>query len=684
MTFFRRFRRSSISSLTEIPRGDMSPLLAASSAVNSALSVEDALHVVLSSAKQLLGAQEGSVMLLGTDGLLRVLASEGIPEDVAASVQLALGHGIAGKVAKSGVPLLIGRYPDESQFHGFVEKDRPLKSAVSVPLKAAGRTVGVLNLNITHGERRFGDDDLRLAQVFGEQAAMAIHKAQLLDESQRRGSDLALLFGASKGLIGVLELEPLLTRVLDGATKLTPSRAGFVSLLKEDEGRLSLGLYRGIARHEIRKVLAAPEFVALFHQDSVSVVDAARHPAFAGTLEAGEYVTSIPMRAEGKVRALLVLMGGRPDENQVRMLETFAAQAGLAIRNAQLYRQVDEKETELASIVFSMPNPVVVVNAAGQVVVANPAAEDLFGFSTTFMKGQPIRGALGEPELEALLTGDASGVVEVNLGQPKPRIYKARSAIISIPEAPNSGRVLVLDEVTAEREVENLKSDFVAMIGHELRTPLTAIKGFLRTLIGRANVMNEDQRKEALLTAEAQTRRLERLIEDLLFISRIEEARESLFLETADLAEIAGTLIDEFRAREMQRALTLVAPDSLKIVLDRTKIEQAIYHLLDNACKYSDHEGPVAVEISDGDNEAVVSVTDKGIGILSGDLAHIFDRFHQVDPSSTRRHGGTGVGLYISKRFVEEHGGRIQVRSAWGKGSTFSFNIPKGLGPVKS
>lgn len=681
MLLGRGHRRQKLPSLSEAPRADLSPLLAASHAVNSALGVQEALQVVLGSAKDLLHAQEGSVMLLGHDGYLRILASEGIPHQIASEVTVAPGEGIAGKVAQSGVPLLIGGHPDETQFRSFVEKDRPLRSAVSVPLKAAGRTIGVLNLNITAGDRSFDDQDLRVAQVFGDQAAMAIHKAQLLEESQRRGSDLSLLFGASKDLIGVLELEPLLTKVLDGATKIAPSRAGFVSLLNEEEARLSLGLYRGIARHEIRLVLASASFPPLFHGEGVSVVEAEKHPAFQEISASGERATIIPMRAEGRVRALLVLIGDHPDPTRVSMLETFSGQAGLAIRNAQLYRQVDDKETELASIMFSMPNPVVVVDPSGRVVVANPAAEELFGFSSAHVKGQNVRGVLSEPDLEALLTGDGAGVVEVSLGHPVPRIWKARSAIISIPENPNKGRVLIMDDVTAEREIESLKSDFVAMIGHELRTPLTSIKGFLRTLLSRGHQMNEETRQEALQTAEVQTRKLERLIEDLLYISRVEQTRETLFLETSDLVEVTEALLQEFRSRELHRSLTLEAPDALKTAMDRTKIEQVIYHLLDNACKYSDADAPVSVEIRDGQDHVELRVTDRGIGMLSADVPQIFDRFHQVDLSSTRRHGGTGVGLYICRRFVEEHGGRIDVQTAWGKGSTFSFTIPKGLAP---
>lgn len=622
-------------------------------------------------------------MLIGPDGRLRILASEGIPPDVAASVSVALGEGIAGKVAQTGLPMLLSERPDPREFESFVEKDRHLRSSISIPLKAAARTVGVLNLNITSGNNVFHDDDLRMAQVFGEQAAMAIHKAQLLEESQQRGADLVLLFDASKELIGLLDLEPLLTRVLDGATKLAPSRGGFVCLFDEATAKLSIGIYRGIARHDIRKILAQPASADLFKFDRATVAEPSAHEALSQIAQTGESAIAVPMRAEGRTRALLVLLGNEPTQSQLRLLETFAAQAGLAIRNAQLYRQVDEKETELASIVFSMPNPVVVVDNALSIVVANPAAEEVFGFSDAFVKGRPVSEVLGHPELEALLTGEVGGSAEVLAGQPVARIYKARSAIISTPEAGNRGRVLVLDDVTAEREVDKLKSDFVAVIGHELRTPLTAIKGFLKTLIRRGETLTPEQRLEALSTAESQAQKLERLIADLLFISRIEVTRETLFLETADLVELTDALLQEFRARELGRTLSLNAPHAVKIVLDRTKIEQVVFHLLDNACKYSNDDAPVVVEIEDRPSEAEVRVIDKGIGILSGDVPAIFERFHQVDLSSTRKHGGTGVGLYICKRFVEEHTGHIAADSAWGKGSTFYFTLPKGLHPSR-
>lgn len=653
---------------------DTAALLAASNAVNSTLGLGEALRVVLTSAKQLLGAHEGSVMLLGEDSYLRIVVSEGIPPDIAANTKIGLGESIAGRVAESGSPLLItGRAQDEG-FQSLVDRQRPLKSALSVPLRVAGRTTGVLNLNITSGSQRFDEDDLALAEVFAEQAAIAIHKAQLLEESQRRGSDLARLFDASRGLVGLLEMEPLLSRVLDGGSALTGARAGFVCLL-DDSGRLRLGVYRGIPRHEIRDIIGRQGFLDLIRGEGARVVRMTEQDAFAGLRYEGDLATLVPIRAEGKTRAMLVLIGDPPDQGSLRLLENYATQAALAIRNAQLYKQVGDKETELAAIVYSMGNPVIVVDSGGTLVAANPAAEELFNFSTDFLRGQPVHKAIDVPELLELLTGNSEGTIEVSVGRPDSKTWKAHTSRISTPDA-RQGFILVLDDVTAEREMEALKADFVAVIGHELRTPLTSIKGYIRTLLRAGERMTEEQRRDSLATVDAQAQHLERLIENLLFVSRITDT-DVLRLEFADLVLVASAMIEESRGRHPSRSFVLEAPSSVGLDFDRTKTEQILFHLLDNACKYSGPDTPVVVGIDEGPEEVRVSVTDKGVGILSGDLAHLFDRFHQVDLSSTRRHGGMGVGLYICKRFAEAQGGRIEVESAWGKGSTFTFTIPK-------
>ncbi|MCA1840785.1 MAG: ATP-binding protein [Actinomycetota bacterium] len=657
---------------------DVSALLAASQAVNSVLGVEESLSVVLGAAKQLCGAHEGSVMLLDSDGFLRILASEGISEQIARDTRIGPGEGVSGRVAYSGEAQMItgdlNRGADQTQ----VAPGRHLRSAISVPLKAAGRTVGVLNLNLVQGERVFTQDDLRLAQIFGEQAAMAIHKATLLEEANRRSIDLALLLEAGRELMGLLDLETLLNRILDSATRIVGGASGFIAVFDQAAAKVTMAVFAGIERSSFREVLADPGFSQMFGNPSDAAIAGESAPSVLASAPAGTHPVVGSIRGEGKTRAVVVAFG-RPDPERSRLFHTFISQASLAIRNAQLYEAVGRKEQELTSIVHSIPNPVVVVDRSGDLVAANNTAEELFGFSADFQKGQTVKGLLQEPELENLLLSEEGVLLEVSLGVPVPKVWKARASRLFSQSSSMAGRILVMEDVTTERDMEKLKADFVAVIGHELRTPITLIKGFVKTLMRKSDVLSGEQLTDALETIESQTTRLERLIEDLLYVSRIETSRQPLLLTETDLSGLAKRLLLEFQSANAGRTFALSAPQALMATFDAIKIEQVIYHLVDNAVKFSQPDSPITVELKDQHDSITVAVIDKGIGILSADLPTLFERFHQVDITSTRKVGGMGVGLYICKTLIDAHGGKIKVDSVWDKGSTFTFSLPKNL-----
>jgi signal transduction histidine kinase len=373
-----------------------------------------------------------------------------------------------------------------------------------------------------------------------------------------------------------------------------------------------------------------------------------------------------------------VTLPGGEDARVVRTLSTFALEAGLALTNAMLYREILTREEELETIVFSVRLPILLVDDHGLFRAINPAAAETFRISPDFELGQPARGKLPKPLEEMLLDETDDVLREITLtvdGQP--RAFRARASRVSVGKA-QGGRVLALDDVTAERELEQRKADFLAVIGHELRTPLTIIKGFSSTLRRRGHEMDDESRIDALERVGVQAERLERLIEDLLYVSRIETARPPLRVAWDDLVEVATHVIDEFRRRDLARPITLrTGVPQIPLQMDRTKVEQILYHLIDNALKYSEAGTPVTVVLTPADEEVRVTVIDRGVGIFSGDLPRLFRAFGQLDSKSTRRHGGTGVGLYVCKTLVDALGGRIWADSTLGKGSKFSFTVPK-------
>ena len=183
------------------------------------------------------------------------------------------------------------------------------------------------------------------------------------------------------------------------------------------------------------------------------------------------------------------------------LLRAFAQQCATAIGTAELHSVIERKESELESIIHGVPNPIILVDARSNIVAVNPAAEQLFGISSVFSAGASAKDTLGNAHVIELLTGNGDMQADVMAGSPL-RTYKVRVTDVRVPGAP-MGRVMIMDDITSEREMVQTQRDFVAMIGHELRTPLTIIKGFARMLLKRVNRASIEESREALATIDA-------------------------------------------------------------------------------------------------------------------------------------------------------------------------------------
>lgn len=640
--------------------------LRVSELASSAMALPDAIQAMVRSAIELLSGEQGSIMLLEEDGRSLVLvASVGLPTEATLGQHLAVGESIAGRVLATGKPLLLGEV-DKDAFVNFIPKSRPIASSVVVPLRAQGRAIGVLNLAMGQGSPEFTDEDLRVAQMFADQAAGLIFRARLHERAEQRSSDLMALVDSSRGLLGTLDVEVLLQHIIDGGARLAGSKEGFACLFDRETGSITRGVYRGMDKRAIGTLVNDPEVRKAVETSDIAILE---------NDELG-VVTAVGLRTGQGTKGVIVVSA---DPQMVRersdLLRAFGQQCALALGTAELHAQIQRKESELGSIIQGVPNPIVLVDAHRKIVAINPAAEQVFNLSTAFSAGAPVTGTLRHPELEQLLSGDGELQSEVMAGSP-PRTFKVRVTNVSVPGAP-MGRVMIMDDVTTEREMVQTQRDFVAMIGHELRTPLTIVKGFAKTLLRRIDTAGKDEAREALTTIDARASQLERLIEDLLYVSQIEAREASLRVENCDVGVLVRTVADDVIQQHPEREIALDVPGDLQWPCDETKVALVLRHLIENALKYSDDGNPVRVRVSSEGDELRLDVIDKGRGIVSSDLPHVFDRFRQIDSTSTREHGGTGVGLYLCAQLVRVHGGKIWVDSTWGKGSTFSFSLPK-------
>ena len=355
-------------------------------------------------------------------------------------------------------------------------------------------------------------------------------------------------------------------------------------------------------------------------------------------------------------------------------------------------------EAEIRSVVDSVVETLLLVSPDGRVVSVNRRFEDLFGVPASQVEGrtveelQPlVERIFAEPEVvsaqllaseagRAGSPGAAALTASTIIAQTWPQ--ERQLALFATPvriEDRELGTLYGFRDVTQERELDRMKTEFVSQVSHELRTPLTAIKGFTDLMLdGDAGDVNEEQ-AEYLGIVKSNADRLVALINDLLDVSRIESGRIKLNLAVVDVAKILDGVVAMMRPllEAKHQSLTLSTDDGLPAAWgDHDRVVQVATNLVSNAHKYTQEGGSIEVSARREGDLVRVAVRDNGMGIAAEDLPRLFSRFFRVDNSMTREIGGTGLGLSIVKSIVEMQGGTVAVESAPGAGSTFSFTVP--------
>ena len=408
-------------------------------------------------------------------------------------------------------------------------------------------------------------------------------------------------------------------------------------------------------------------------------------------LGGGAYIVA-PLISRGRPIGALYLAErdrGALDTKTEQLVNSFAYFAATAIENARLYQDAWEKRRELEAVLAGIGDGVLVVDPELHLLLMNPVARDILELEEAPPAGVPLKPYLSSPSFADLLgetlRSQQEQIRELDLGGPTRegtvRTYGALASPVMNANGQVRGVVAVLRDITVQKELERMKSNFLSVVSHELRTPLHSIKGFVEIILMGKTGPVTDLQEDFLRTVRGQTTVLQHMIDDLLEFSRMEAGRVKLSLAEVALPALARTVATKLAplAEEASLELFLDIPDDLpEIDGDHIRLEQVLTNLVENAIKFTPAGGRVWITAARLDDRVRLTVADTGIGIAPEEQEKIFDRFYQVDGSERRAYRGTGLGLSICRHIVERHCGRIWVESDGiaGHGSRFLVELP--------
>ena len=378
------------------------------------------------------------------------------------------------------------------------------------------------------------------------------------------------------------------------------------------------------------------------------------------------------------------------EQNKLELRQKYEAVIDRKTENEALawkkYKKIINEKKQTEAVIRSIAEGLVVVDAQGKVVMINPAAEKLLGVSRQDKVGKSLTEGMKDEQLISLSQGSPDKEereIELTSRQDETKkVLRASTAVIENENGQTIGMVSVLSDITKQKELDNLKSAFVANVSHELRTPLVAIDKSLTLILEKEAGELSQTQEQFLSIAQRNLKRLSALINDLLDLSKLEAGKMEVRRKRMAINNVIQEVIDSLNNWARSKNITLekriedMLPD---VEIDPDRLAQVLTNLVGNAVKFTPNDGKITLEakLSDGKKELEVSVKDSGIGIAPEDLPKIFSKFYQCGGERMISDvNGTGIGLSIAKEIVELHGGKIWVESEKGQGARFIFTIP--------
>jgi PAS domain S-box-containing protein len=657
------------------------------SALAEHLSHAATLDAVAHAANEALGGSFAAVLMPGGRGL-ELAASYRLPEELTATLAEGVPQSAAvlETAAHERRMLSASSLDDDERFGEDWRRLAGVRSLLAIPVDPPRREEGGLVVVFFVEQRAFTDDDLELGRRLAGAARGGLERSELY-ESERTSRALSQQL-ARMGSLLATELDPvaILAEVAEQAPALLGADACVIQLVEGDE--LVVNAVGGAAAPTVvgarLPTTSRPAGDVVQSRTPVVFANASGDPRLGDdpVLAAGHvgYVGVPLLGVQQGLQGVLAVYSQRPRswrEEEVEALAALAGNASAVLSNAALYQRVAIERERSYAILSNIADGIVAVDREGDVVLWNEAAEAITGV--------PAAAALGRTPLEVLQREFASDE-EGRAGERLLAIQRGgeevtlslTEAVMHDPLGAVSGRIFAFRDVSSERIVEQMKSDFVSTVSHQLRAPLTSIYGFAETLLRRDVLFGEAERETFLGYIASEAQRLTSIVDTLLSIARLEAGDLHVELVPTDLRDVVSEVVTSVQetAEVNGHHFVLHLPDEpLAASADREKLGQILTNLLDNAVKFSPNGGTVTVEAHRRAGRVEVRVVDEGQGIPEDERERIFSKFHRSD-SSPRGQSGAGLGLFIARGLVRAMGGRIWVDSAEGGGSSFAFELP--------
>lgn len=504
---------------------------------------------------------------------------------------------------------------------------------------------------------------------------------QMQRSMRKRLNELSLLLGVSHDVATSIDINEGIPAILRGALRGTGA-SGARAVVPNPSGGNPLTFGEGPAA-EAMAMLDRAIMTKLRHASELMLATPEEIRSALGLDERHELpvpaLLAIPLRSHDRFQGILWL-GFRQihpfDLTERNLLSTLSTQGAVLVENARLFSTAESGRRRLAAVLSSTSDAVIVTDQTERILLINPAAEKIFDLSVDEVRNRPVADVIAIEPLVQALQGQDERPQNLEIVTEDGKVHNAIASTIFSNEGQVFGRVAVLRDITHLKEIDKMKSDFVATVSHDLRSPLTFMRGYAMMLPMAGELT--DKQSEYIEKIKGGIDQMAQMVDDLLDLSRIEAG-----VDMGQDEIVVRPLLTDIAAEYWQHAhftgiqiQVEVDENVADLTGDLSLIRRALINLLGNGIKYAPNSGAIVLGAQQVNGEVIISVKDNGPGIAKEDQVRLFEKFYRVKARGTEKIKGSGLGLAIVKSIAEQHGGRAGVKSQLGKGSTFFVALP--------